>query len=343
MKINVKKLSELAGVSPATVSNALNHKRGVNPETARQILELAAQYGYEPTEKIHCIRIVRYFDSGEIVTDVPFFNDLLATIEELSRRNGYETKLVNLYRHREDYEDCVKELLRDASSAVLFLGTELRREDARAFLGAKMPFLLVDTHFDDLPFHTVLMHNESPVYHSVNLLIEKGHTKIGYLRSAARSQNFSRRYRGFVRAMSEAGLTVEADFCYELPPTLVGAHDSFAAALEEKRELPTAFVAGNDMIALGAMKALQERGIAVPQDISLIGFDDIAFGAVSSPSLTTVHLDNRAMGETAVKRLLELIRDPDQAPVSIELYTSLIERDSVAAAYKQPVREKERI
>ena len=121
MKINIKKLSELSGFSAATVSNALNGKRGVNHETAQQILALAREYGYVPASRIQSIRLVTYRDSGEVFSDAPFFSDLIESIENESRRNGYETKLVNLYRREPDYEEQVEDLLNDTSSAILLI------------------------------------------------------------------------------------------------------------------------------------------------------------------------------------------------------------------------------
>ena len=158
MKINIKKLSELSGFSAATVSNALNGKRGVNHETAQQILALAREYGYVPASRIQSIRLVTYRDSGEVFSDAPFFSDLIESIENESRRNGYETKLVNLYRREADYEQQVEDLLGDTSSAILLVGTELSEEDAKVFLNAQVPLVLLDCAFENLPFQLSLIH-----------------------------------------------------------------------------------------------------------------------------------------------------------------------------------------
>ena len=181
MKIKIKKLSELSGFSAATVSNALNGKRGVNHETAQQILALAREYGYVPASRIQSIRLVTYRDSGEVFSDAPFFADLIESIENESRRNGYETKLVNLYRREADYEQQVEDLLGDTSSAILLVGTELSEEDAKVFLTAQVPLVLLDCAFENLPFQCVLMENENAVAEAVRYLIAQGHTKIGYL------------------------------------------------------------------------------------------------------------------------------------------------------------------
>ena len=330
MKINIKKLSELSGFSAATVSNALNGKRGVNHDTAQQILALAREYGYVPASRIQSIRLVTYRDSGEVFSDAPFFSDLIESIENESRRNGYETKLVNLYRREADYEQQVEDLLGDTSSAILLVGTELSEEDAKVFLNAQVPLVLLDCAFENLPFQCVLMENEDAVAEAVRYLIAQGHTKIGYLYGSVRTRNFTCRANGYRRALLERELPLADSFQFEMPVSITGAYEAFGHLLDEGREMPTAFFADNDMIALGAMQALQNHKYRVPEDISIIGFDDIAFSEVCAPGLTTIHVYKKELGQAAVRRLLELIREPGQAKMRIQAYNKLIERGSVA-------------
>ena len=116
-KISIKELSELSGFSPATVSNALNKKRGVNPATAEQIVRLAQERGYITEDKVKSIRVVTYRDSGEVFSDSPFFSVLLESVENESRKCGYETSIINLYRRHADYEERVKAVLNDFGCA----------------------------------------------------------------------------------------------------------------------------------------------------------------------------------------------------------------------------------
>ncbi len=330
MIINIKKLSELSGFSAATVSNALNGKRGVNHDTAQQILALAREYGYVPASRIQSIRLVTYRDSGEVFSDAPFFSNLIESIENESRHNGYETKLVNLYRREPDYEAQVEDLLSDTSSAILLIGTELNEADARPFLEAQVPLVLLDCAFENLPFQCVLMENENAVAEAVRYLIAEGHTKIGYLYGSLRTRNFTCRANGYRRALLEQGLPIADSFQFEMPVSITGAYEAFGRILDEGREMPTAFFADNDMIALGAMQALQKYKYRVPEDISIIGFDDIAFSEVCAPGLTTIHVYKKELGQAAVRRLLELIREPGQARMRIQVYNKLMKRGSVA-------------
>ncbi len=330
MKVNIKKISEMSGFSPATVSNALNNKRGVNRETAGKIIEIARQYGYITEERIKRIKLVTYRDSGEVFSESPFFSVLMESVENESRKSGYETTIFNLYRSKPDYEERVKELLSDTSAAILLVGTELNKQDAELFQKAAVPLVLLDCWFDDLSFNAVLMNNEDSVYQAVDYLIAQGHTRIGYLRGGVRIRNFECRARGYRRAMEARHLPIESRFIFDVPPSIAGAYETFNRILQNKSEMPTAFFADNDMIALGVMQALQKNDYHIPEDISIIGFDDITFCEVFAPGLTTIKVYKKELGQLAVRKLIELIKNPSRVKVRTQLCNELILRGSVA-------------
>ncbi len=160
-------------------------------------------------------------------------------------------------------------------------------------------------------------------------LIRKGHRQIGYLRGSFRIKAFSYRSIGYRRAMSRHGLPVQPDDIITLGTTTESAYRDMITRLEENGRLPTAFFADNDVIALGAMRALQEKGYRVPQDVSIIGFDNIPFGEISSPRLTTIHVFKQEMGEIAVRRLTDHINLGSTVKTKIQVCTEFVERESV--------------
>lgn len=330
MKVNIKKISELSGFSVATVSNALSNKRGVNKDTAEKIIRIARENGYIKDEKIKRIKMVTYRDSGEVFNESPFFSTLLDSIEGESRRSGYDVSIVNLYRHHNDFEDNVRELLNDTTSAVLLVGTEMNEEDAHIFTHAGLPLVMVDNYFESLNFDTVLMDNEDSVAKAVNYLLENGHTSIGYLQGDTRIRNFVARGRSLRRTLWENGLALDSNMVFDVQPNVVGAFEGLNRYIAQGRTMPTAFFADNDMIALGAMQALQKNGFSVPDDVSIIGFDDITLGEAFSPGLTTISVDIKAMGRLAVRRLIEQIQNRDDARSCTRLYNKLVVRGSVA-------------
>jgi LacI family transcriptional regulator len=210
----------------------------------------------------------------------------------------------------------------------------MNEEDAHIFQDASIPLVMVDNYFESLKFDTVLMDNEDSVAKAVKYLLENGHTKIGYLQGDTRIRNFVARGRSFNRTLWENGFTVDKNLVFNVKPNVVGAFEGLNRYIAEGREMPTAFFADNDMIALGAMQALQKNGFSIPEDVSIIGFDDITLGEAFSPGLTTISVDIKAMGRLAVRRLVEQIQNRDEAHSCTRLYNNLVIRGSVGKLKK---------
>lgn len=329
MKVNIKTISKMTGVSPATVSNALNNRKGVSRETAERIQAVAREFGYFDGARIETINFVIYKRDGKIVTDTPFFTALIAGVEAEARAAGYKTVICNLDYREPDFFAVRDQILNDSSSAILLLATEMQEEDIKPFSSSLAPIVVLDSWFEDMTFDSVLISNTDSVCSAVRGLIARGHKKIGYLCGSTRIKNFFYREEGYMRAMAGAGLEADPKFCFPLTPDMEGAYADMLFLLENGIEMPTAFFADNDMVALGAMRAFREYGYAVPDDISVVGFDDLPFGAVSYPPLSTIQVPKEEMGRTAVRRLIEIIRNPAGVKMKIQVCNTYIERGSV--------------
>ena len=194
---------------------------------------------------------------------------------------------------------------------------------------ALAPIVVLDSWFEEMTFDAVLISNTDSVCNAVKYLINKGHKRIGYLRGNIRIKNFFYRDMGYQRALSGAGLPVEQKYTFSLTPTMEGAYEDMKNLLRQQPELPTAFFADNDIIALGAMRALQECGYKVPGDVSVIGFDDLPFGMISYPALTTIRVHKQEMGRTAVRRLIEIMKNNTGVKTKVQVCNTFVERDSV--------------
>ncbi len=329
MKFSIRKISSITGFSPATVSNALNNKKGVNRETAEEIWRVARETGYVNGARIKSIKFVIYKKDSQIVADTPFFSFLIDSVEAACREAGFQTVMCNINQNRDDCEERLKELIFDTGSGILLLATELTSEDMLPFESVLSPLVVLDAWFDNMKYDTVLTNNEDSVSDATNFLIQKGHRKIGYLSSSVRIRNFSHRGFGYRRAMAENGLTAEEKYRVRLQPTLEGARSDMYTYLLSSPELPTAYIADNDIIALGAMKALQQHGIQIPEDVSIIGFDDMPFCEISSPALTTIKFFQGEMGRIAVERLAQKIKGTNLIPSKVQVGTKFISRESV--------------
>lgn len=330
MRVGIKEISKQTGYSVATVSNALNHKRGVNQQTSSRIFEAAMALGYVNSSKISRIRFVTFKRNGLIIDDTPFFSNIIDGVEREAKRAGYETFFCTLDRSGESYDEQARAILNDVTAGVLLLGTEMLDDDFELYRAAKCPIVLLDSWCEGCPFDSIMINNRDSAASAARYLIANGHSRIGYLKGKFRIANFKYRASGFNQALVKAGLTLEQRDIVPIVSTINGAYRDMRAWLAQAKSLPTAFFADNDVIALGALRAIKERGLHVPKDVSIIGFDDLMLAEASSPRLTTMHVYSQEMGQLAVRRLVELVKDnAGRARVKTQVCTRLIERESV--------------
>lgn len=329
MKVSIRELSRMTGFSPATVSNALNHKKGVNSETARIIFKAARESGYITETSVTKIKLVVFRKNGSIVDDTPFFPALIRGFELECRRFGYEMVLCNVDQRDADYEQEVHSILSENGSAAVILGTEMMDGDLEIFRKAPCPLVLLDHWTESMEFNAILINNADAARMATEYLIENNHKEIGYIQGAYRIKGFRSRFVGYQSALRKHGLPCQQNNLFTVSTTMNGAYRDMLEILEKREDLPTAFFADNDMIALGCMKAFQEKGYRIPDDISIIGFDDLPFSEISSPRLSTMRVPNTEMGMMAVRRIVDMINGKDQIAVKVQVCPKLIVRDSV--------------
>lgn len=329
MKATIREISKVTGFSPATVSNALNRKRGVNPATCNAIMQAAKELGYSDDGYSRKMRFVMYKTNGSIIDDTPFFTMIIDGFQKECKRIGYEMVMHYLDKRDADFEQQAAALMEDSSSALVLIGAEVMDKDFRYFENAKCPLLTLDYWHDSMKYNGILINNEDAVVEAVTYLAKKGHRDIGYLRGSFRIKAFQSREMGYRKGLDKNGLVYSDDFQVTLTTTMEGAYQDMAAYLKKGARLPTAFFADNDMIALGAMKAMREAGIQIPADVSLVGFDDLPFSEISTPRLSSLRVPKQAMGEMAVHRLMEIMTTNHPAKTKILVCPDFIERDSV--------------
>ena len=332
MTVSIKEICALTGFSPATVSNALNHKKGVGKETAAAIFKVAEELGYrngsckEPKK----IKFVLFRRDGSIINDGQFHPIVIEGVERAARERGIETIIYNLDHDASDYDAQVRALMNDPGSAVILLGTEMKEEDFADFARRKCPLILLDGWSDTLEFDSVLINNIDSARRAVNYLISCGHKKIGYIRGSNRIKNFEDREDGYRIEMRRNNLEVNPEFVITVGTQIETAYRDVTAMLKSGLKLPTAYFVDNDRISFGVMRALTENGYRVPEDVSIIGFDNLQFSEASNPPLTTMHVYKLEMGQAAVAHLMQIIAEGgSEGQLKIESCTTLIERSSV--------------
>lgn len=336
MSITAKELAKILGLSEAAVSMALNGKPGVSTKTRHRVLETAQNYSYDftklkKTSKITgTINYIIYRKYGAVlkVQNTAFFDVLTTAIEEHCKSNGYRLVTTNIF----DGPDVDKQLKRALTSdcvGILLQGTEMQKEDFFPFSYISLPIVVIDTFVDSTKMDCVLMNNIDGAYKATRFLIKKRQAQPGYLRSAYSMYNFEARADGFYKAIRDSGMSPSTSIVHNLSPSLEGAYADMSEILKNGEDIASCYFADNDLIAAGAMKAFKDFGYEIPKDVGFVGFDNISMCTYIEPNLTTVNIPIRYMAETAVKRLVSIIKDDHYRPIKIEVNTNLIRRQSV--------------
>ncbi len=322
-----------AKVSTATVSRSLNFPDKVAEETREKVMAAISILGYSPNFGAKAMGARRTNTIGAIIPTMEnsiFALGLQAFQEEL-RRHGF-TLLVASTSYRPDFEEeQIRSLVARGAEALLLIGHD-RNPEIYRFLEAQGVPALVTWAFDATsPQPSVGFDNRSAMHEMAAKVIELGHSKLGYI-SAQMAQNdrAKERYVGIQDAMNAAGLSFSNLECLETTYGIEEGAAAFEQIMKIRPEL-TAVFCGNDVLAVGALRRARELGIAVPDDVSIIGFDDIELAQVVYPALTTVHVPHREMGRRAALALAQLVKD-GTALEAIELHARPVFRETLAAA-----------
>lgn len=335
MSITAKELAKKLNLSAAAVSMALNNKPGVSTATRQMVLDAAEKYHYDfsrlqekysPSGEVY---FVIYKKNGTVVADTPFFAQLSEGISIACKKKGYKLKICYLYEDKSTLTRQIEDIQYSNCCALILLGTEMNEIDLAPFLELPMPIVLLDAYFETVSCNCVLINNVQGAYLATKYLIQKCHAQPGYLKSSYSISNFAERTSGFYKAVRSSGMSSYNSIVHELSPSIDGAHSDMLRIIENGEPLASCYFADNDLIAIGAMQALKEKGYHIPEDISIIGFDNQPMSRIIEPSLSTIHVPKQYMGEIAALRVIELLEFPSNLPVKTEISTVLIERDSV--------------
>lgn len=336
MAVKVKDLAAMLNLSPSTVSLVLNNRPGISEATRMRVREMVKELGCEELleeddEKKNIIFIV-YRKRNAAQESSPYFSQIFSEIiegvESQIKARGYN--LLISYVDKDSAVKVAAGIDREQAEGVLVLATEMQEEQLDAFARIQMPVVIVDNYVPNKNFDCITINNEQGVYEVVKHFVEMGHRDIGYLHVSDSANNFTERYYGFLRAMDSLGLDCPKNNIINIRKG--GGEDVYRPlkeALAVADRMPTAFFSDNDIIAVYAMRVFREMGYRIPEDISIAGFDNIAFLEVLDPPLTSIQVPKHKMGVMAANTLIDKIKEPVEGVVKIEVCTSLVVRGSV--------------
>ncbi len=335
MAITAKELAKKLNLSESAISLALNNKPGVSTATRKRVLAAAKENGYdfsrityeESAPRHGTINFVIYRKNGAVVADTPFFSQLSEGIDAACKKHRYFLNVHYLYEG--DNVDFLLDNWKHAGiKGFVLLGTEMQKQDITPFLKSNIPFILLDNYFEDLDIDSVLINNIRGAYTATEALVRRYKTQPGYLHSAYSINNFEERADGFYKAIRKCGMSTSRSIVHRLSPSMEGAYADMSDLIAHGEPLARCYFADNDLIAAGAMRALKESGHRIPEDIAIIGFDDMPLCSYIEPALSTIHVPKQYMGQTAVERLVTMINEPEAKPLKIEVNTSVVKRKS---------------
>lgn len=336
MSVTAKELAKKLNLSEAAISMALNQKPGVSTATRQRVINAAKELGYDftkrkesagepPTEK-GTLSFIIYKKHGAVVADTPFFSQLTEGIQQGCRQSRYSLNISYFY---ED-EDINRQLQKlSYCNGIILLATEMRYEDFKPFDSLRIPLVVLDTYFEGLTYDCILINNFQGAYQATSYIIKRTKTQPGYFRSSYPIGNFNERADGFYKAIRDNGMSASKSQVLSLSPSAEGAYEDMLALLHSGETPVRCYFADNDAIAAGAVKALREYGYRIPEDVSVIGFDNVPLCTYIEPPLTTVNVPKQYMGQMAVNRLIQELHAKEHFPVKIEIGTSIIKRNSV--------------
>lgn len=336
MSITAKELAKDLQLSEAAVSMALNNKPGVSTATRKRVWQRAQELGYDFTKLTEqrpilstggTVAFLIYRKSGAVVADTPFFAQLSEGIDQACRELGHALRVSYLYES-DGAPQQLRRILAEGCSGIILLGTEMGLENVKLFTSLPVPMVLLDCYFSELSCDSVLINNIQGAYLATTHLISKFRTQPGYLHSSYSIQNFEERADGFYKAIRAGGMSPSRSLVHRLAPSMEGAYSDMREQLQQGEKLARCYFADNDLIAAGAIKALKEAGYRIPEDVAVIGFDDLPVCEFMEPSLSTVQVAKQYMGQCAVRRLHELMQGKSPACLKLALQTKLVLRES---------------
>lgn len=333
MRYKAKDIAKELGVSTATVSLVLNNKPGVGEQRRREILEKIQELDCEYMIKDSIVNkgsigFVVYKRNGSIIAESPFFNFILEGINDSIRKYGYNLNFLYLNKDTPPAEQ-EYQLKSSGCRGFIIFAVEMQMDDVQMFIDSKLPFTMLDNSFQERDIDAVAINNAQGTSKAVEYLYQMGHREIGYIKSKVRINSFDERRSVFKRKMHRLGLESKPEYVVEVGYSETEMREDFKLYLAQNPKLPTAFFAENDLIGCNAVKSLQEMGHHVPEEVSVIGFDNRPITDVIEPGLTTINVPKNIFGPAAVDLLISRMEKKREQSLKIEVGTNLIVRQSV--------------
>lgn len=314
-RVTMVEVAKKAGVTIGTVSHVINNTAPISEETTMRVMQIIKELNYKPNSTARALRTNHSKTIGFMVPDVTndFYSIISSTFMDCAHNDGY-TVLVLSYQYSREIEEIEMANLIDKNVDAILLFNGYRDDDLLDNIkntNGNPPIILADRSKPG--FASIEFDNVNALIKVINMLKSKGYTKIGYISEPLELQNLKARYNGYLMGMKQNGLDVHEDYIYiSSKPELNMLKHGYRymqnlLATKDRTELPEVYINSSDLLAIGIMRAIKEAGYRIPEDIAVVGFDNIEMSQYVDPPLTTVDQDKELMGTLAWKVVKEAL------------------------------------
>ncbi len=313
MAASIKDVASLAGVSSATVSRVLAQKPYVRENVRQRVLSAVKELGYQPSRVARSLRVRTSQIIGLIIPDIqnPFFTSLVRAIEDQAYAHKYTVFLCNSDENIHKEALYIDLMLAERVAGVIITPARETGSSLQKLLEMNIPVVAIDRRIKDADLDLVVLDNVAASHDLVTHLLEQGHRRIAAILGSPEITTGHERYEGYKSALADCGIKLDASLVRTgLPKEVLGYQ--CASELLDLPEPPTAFFTGNNLLTVGTLRAIHERGLNIPHDLSLVAFDDMEWMSLISPKLTVVAQPTYEMGQKAFELILKRISEPDR-------------------------------
>ncbi len=328
---SIKDVARRAGVSSATVSRVLADKPHVRSELRERVWQAVEELGYQPSRVARSLRSQQSQIIGLIISDIqnPFFTAIVRAVEDAAHERGFSIFLCNSDEDPEK-ERMYLDLMRAENVAGIIASPT--RETVDSFdniLDAEVPVVEIDRRTLNAETDTVLLNNVEAAYELVSHLIADGHQRIGGVIGVSEATTGRERLQGYLEALADHGIEAAPELKIQVPPREEHGFEATMRLLELS-DPPTVVFTGNNLLTIGALKALHRKNLRIPDEVGIAGFDEMEWASLVKPGLTVIEQPTYEIGRTAAELLLKRLEDPSRPPREVTLKGRLIVRQSCA-------------
>lgn len=330
-KFTVKDIAIKAGVSQSTVSKVLNNYPGVGNATRKKVLDAIEELGFVPDMIARSMVKKKTNTIGLIVGDIanPFFSEIAKIIIMNAKYRGYDVILSDTDYKTENFRNALMTMLARRVDGIIIGSVERNDKSIDLLINEGFPFILINRKTEDEKLNYVVLDNEKGARMAMEHLITLGHNKIAFISGPKKYSTFHHRYIGYKNTLEKYRIKYRPDFVFDSSEQPL---DEYINKILSSTEKPTAFFAASDQLAIRVMALLHEKGYKIPEDFSIIGFDNTDFSANPFINLTTVSQNKTEMATIALEKLIQLIDGEisKSLPIHVILEPELIVRKTTS-------------